>query len=600
MPSPEMLTAVVILTGLSSALLTFGLIRLNPGLRWSAAPRSDRWHSQATPNSGGVAIFLSCALAYAIAFRGAYSPVAVGGVAIFLLGFLDDRLRLSPVPKLLVQCAIAALVVANGVVFSATSWIWVNWAFSFGWIVGLTNSFNLIDNMDGLCAGVTVVICVFRVFALSASGHVVDAGLAAILAAAFGGFLIFNYRPARIFMGDCGSMLAGFLLSTLTIASSEAHTKAFAAGFFYPALTFAYPIFDTLLVSCLRRAAGRPISVGGRDHSSHRLAYLGIGERRVVWILWALTALGSAIGLLTRWMPLEVIAAAALLVAALAMFGIFLSTLPPYQVPKDSQVLGPWLRKHVPTLRAGTILLVDALLAGVAFFIVFLIRYESNLIQAQVHHMLVSLPVVMLSYGLVSCLGRTYDISWEWFALEDILRIGGAVLAGAVLAGFGMLVLGVNYPLDALLAYWALCFALSAGLRGSLRALHNVFEASGVEPDRVAIFGVSAAAETVAHLLHRHVGLNATPVLFLDYDRSKDGIRIRGIPVRCCDANLRNLAAQFRLKSILIVGPFDETLHADLTRDCLEAGVRPCMLDIAIRDMDATHRLMVPLRVEAD
>jgi UDP-GlcNAc:undecaprenyl-phosphate GlcNAc-1-phosphate transferase len=461
-----MIVAVVVLTGIASALFTYGLIRLNSRLGLTAAPRGDRWHRQATPNSGGVAIFLSCALAYLLAFRGAYAGVAAGAGAIFLVGFLDDRIRLSPVLKLGAQCIIAAMVVGSGVVFSLTSWHWVNCAFSFFWIVGITNSFNLIDNMDGLCAGVTIIICVFRVGLLGAGGHWVDAGLAAVVAAAFAGFLIFNYNPARIFMGDCGSMLAGFTLSALTIASSEAHTKAFAAGFFYPALTFTYPIFDTLLVSCLRRSAGRPISVGGRDHSSHRLAYLGIGERQVVWILWGLTAVGSAIGLMTRWMPLEVIAAAAVLTAALAMFGIFLGTLPPYQPTKGSPV----------TLRAGMILIVDALLAGIAFFIAFIVRYESDLRAAQVHNVLVSLPVVMLSYAAVSFLGRSFDISWQWFVLRDAVRVGRAVFIGAALAWAGMWAFGVRYPPDVMLAFAVLCFTLSAGLRSSLRALHTLFE----------------------------------------------------------------------------------------------------------------------------
>lgn len=464
-----------ILAGLLSAVLTFGLIRLNPRLRWSAVPRGDRWHILATPNSGGVAIFLSCALAYLIAFRGAYSAVAAGAAAIFVLGFLDDRLRLSPVTKFLAQCAVAVFVMAEGVVFHATPWLWVNCIFSFLWIAGLTNSFNLIDNMDGLCAGVTVIICLFRVVAMSASRHLVDAGLAAVLGAAFAGFLIFNYHPARIFMGDCGSMLAGFLLSALTIASSEAHTKAFAAAFFYPALTFTYPIFDTLLVSCLRRAAGRPISVGGRDHSSHRLAYLGIGQRQVVWILWGLTALGSAIGLLTRWMPLQVIAAAGVLAAALTMFGIFLGTLPPYQVSRDSPVPGSWLRRYVPTLRAGMILLVDSLLAATAFFISFLIWFESNYQLAAFQRVLAVLPLVMIFHGLISCVHRTFDSSW-------LSPLGRTVVLGAALDWLSLFMLGVNFPGGAILSYIALCFVLGAGLRGSLGALHGLMPTDARAP----------------------------------------------------------------------------------------------------------------------
>ncbi len=590
-PAPSILISVPILAGLLSAFLTSSLIRFNARLRWSAVARHDRWHSRLTPNSGGVAIFLSCALAYGIAFRGAYSPVAIGGAAIFLLGFLDDRLRLGPTTKLLVQCLIAMFVVGSGIVFSATPWPWANWAFSFLWIIGLTNAFNLIDNMDGLCAGVTIVICIFRVIAMTVSGHPVDAGLAAIVAAAVAGFLAFNYHPARIFLGDCGSMLVGFLLSTLTLASSEAHTKAFAAAFFYPALTFAYPIFDTLLVSFLRRSAGRPISVGGRDHSSHRLAYSGMDQRRVVWILWALTALGSAVGLMTRWMPLEVIAAAALLLAALSMFGIFLSTLPPYQIPKDSPVLASRLRKHIPTLRAGIILLVDSLLAGVAFFVSFLVQYESSFRRDQIPSLMAALPVAMLCHGVISCVNRTFDISWQWFGARDVLKLSQTLLFSTGLAWLALFGLGLHQPATTMLLYAAFCLGLASGLRGSLRVLQSFFEVR-VETERVGIFGVGAEGEMIANLLRKHAFLKATPVLFLDYDRSKDGISIHGIPVRCCAENFRDLAGQFRLEAILIAGPFDETLHADLARECHKAGLRARTLDITIRDLDLPKPLV--------
>lgn len=586
------LGALILASGVSSALLTYCLVRLDSRLRLTAVPRENRWHRRATPNSGGVAVFLSCALVYGVAFLGTYPAVAAGAAAIFVLGFLDDRFGLSPFLKLAGQCVIAALVVHSGVIFPASPWLWLNEVFSFLWIVGLTNSFNLIDNMDGLCAGVTVIIATFRIFTLGLGGHTADAGLAAIVAASFAGFLIFNHHPARIFMGDCGSMLAGFTLSALTIASSEAYTKAFAAGFFYPALTFMYPIFDTLLVSMLRRSAGRPISVGGRDHSSHRLVYAGIGERRAVWILWGLAGLGSAMGLLTRWIPLEVMAAAALLVAALSMFGIFLGTLPPYQVPADSPALASSLRRHIPTLRAGVILLVDTLVAGNTLFIALLVHYPSGATPFQIRPVILSMVVFMASHGLVSYLQRTFDMSWRWFSVKDSFSIGRTVAIGAAVGWAGMLILGVRYPLDVLLLYYGGCFALSVGLRGTLGALQDLFLRSpSSSREKMGIFGVSAEAKMAAALLKHNAMLNAVPVVFLDYDHSKEGMRIDGIPVRCCADNLRELAAHFGLQSVVIAGPYDHRRHAALTRECLEAGLRPRTLEITIRDLDSAQPL---------
>jgi UDP-GlcNAc:undecaprenyl-phosphate GlcNAc-1-phosphate transferase len=318
----------ILLAGLLSALLTRLQIGWNARLGLTAAPRSDRWHVVATPSSGGLAIFLSCAAAYALAGQWLYPRIAAGVVALWIFGFLDDRFRLRPLVKLTAQVSAAAFVVLGGVVFPVTPWFAANVALSMFWIVMITNAFNLIDNMDGLCAGVVIIICLFRGWLLAAEGFRTEAELCAIIAAAFAGFLIFNYHPARIFMGDCGSLPVGFALGALTLAGPAPHKGLLLAGFFYPALTFTYPIFDTALVSILRKLAGRSISVGGRDHSSHRLASLGLDQRQVVWILWLLTAFGSSMGLMIYWMPDALFVVGAVLAGLLAIFGLFLAKVP--------------------------------------------------------------------------------------------------------------------------------------------------------------------------------------------------------------------------------------------------------------------------------
>lgn len=324
---------LILFTGLLSALLTWLQIRTNSRLGLTAAPRADRWHAVPTPSSGGLAIFLSCAAAYWLAYPGRYPRIALAVAALWIFGFLDDRLRLRPNLKLAVQTAAAGFVVLGGAVFPLTPWYLPNVALSMFWIVMITNAFNLIDNMDGLCAGVVIVICLFRSWLLTSQGYRADADLSATLAAAFAGFLLFNYHPARIFMGDCGSLPAGFALGALTLAGPVPHKGGLPVGFFYPALTFAYPIFDTALVSILRRLNGRPVSQGGRDHSSHRLASMGLDQRQVVWILWLLTAFGASLGIMIHLMPEALFAAAGLLLVLLGMFALFLAGLPGYPLP---------------------------------------------------------------------------------------------------------------------------------------------------------------------------------------------------------------------------------------------------------------------------
>ncbi len=160
----------IALAGLLSALLTHLQIRWNSRLGLTAAPRTDRWHVSPTPSSGGLAIFLSCAAASCLSSAGRYPRIATAVVALWIFGFLDDRLRLSPLLKLAAQLSASAFVVLGGIVFPLSPWWAANAAISIFWIVLITNAFNLIDNMDGLCAGVVIVICLFRCWLLAAEG----------------------------------------------------------------------------------------------------------------------------------------------------------------------------------------------------------------------------------------------------------------------------------------------------------------------------------------------------------------------------------------------------------------------------------------------
>jgi UDP-GlcNAc:undecaprenyl-phosphate/decaprenyl-phosphate GlcNAc-1-phosphate transferase len=449
--------------------LTWLQIRLNRVLRLTAAPREDRWHRNPTPSSGGIAIFCAMGLSYALWFRGQHAPVALGAAALWLLGLVDDLLGLPPWAKLLGQSTASALVVASGVVFHATSSTAFNLMFSFLWLVGITNAFNLIDNMDGLCAGVTVIIAAFRFSLLALAGSWTDANLCALVAAAYGGFLILNRNPARIFMGDCGSMLAGFSLAALTIASPLAHTKAFVAGVFYPALTFAYPIFDTMLVSVLRKAAGRPISVGGRDHSSHRLVSTGLSESRAVAILWALAATGSAVGLMVRSMPMALLAAGGMLALALTVFGLFLSTLPAYPLTPAWSAGNSRIRRYIPSLRAGVVLVMDVAAAGMALLLAFLVRFGTDIPTDQLRNLAFSLPIVMVMHAAFSGYRRTYALSWRDFSLADVWPLAQSAALAAACSFLVIWMLNLrSFSRGVMVLYGLFCVAGSLSLRSSV------------------------------------------------------------------------------------------------------------------------------------
>jgi UDP-GlcNAc:undecaprenyl-phosphate GlcNAc-1-phosphate transferase len=574
-----------------SLLLTHLLIRLSGRLQLTARPRSDRWHKAPTPDTGGVAIFLSCAAAYLAVFRGQYTWIAAGAVVLAAAGFLDDRFQLRPIVKLSVQVLVAALVVSSGVIFPATSFYFVNALFSLLWIVGITNAFNLIDNMDGLCAGVALIICVFRILFLAASGHWLDAQLFAVLAAAFAGFLVFNLHPARIFMGDCGSMFAGFTLAALTIAGPLPYTKAFLAGVFYPALTFTYPIFDTVLVSVLRRAAGRPISVGGRDHSSHRLASLGMTERKAVAILWGLTAAGSLAALLANWMPKAVIAIGALLVAGVSMMGVFLGTLPAYSLPQGAPLISSfWFRRIIPSMRAAITVAVEAMLAALALLIAFLLRFEGGFTGAYLRQFYVALPIVIACHALLSAWYRTYNFPWRWFGTRDVAPYIQVAVLGAAISSVAIWMLGMrNFPRGVVVLYCFLFFALCIALRVSLRFLTDTLKAT-TPKRRVAILGATAEGEALATLLDRRTDLELTPVAFLDRDPAKKGTRIHGIPVHCVAANIRESLRDSSFDAVVVSdkGISNGELN-QIAQSCHEAGVEVLLVSVTVRTLAAFH-----------
>ncbi|MGB7759801.1 MAG: hypothetical protein WBL61_08235 [Bryobacteraceae bacterium] len=595
MPAPfHLLLGVPALAAALVAVLTCAQIRLNGALGLTAAPRTDRWHRKPTPSSGGVAVFAACAAIYTAFFWGSHGAVAAGAAALWVLGLVDDRVRLRPLLKIGGQLAVIAFVIASGVVFPATAFPVFNVLLTAFWLVGITNAFNLIDNMDGLCAGTIVIICAFRCGLLATSGYFSDAALPSVIGAAFLGFLVFNYNPARIFMGDCGSMFAGFSLAALTIDSPLAHTKAFAAGVFCPALTFIYPVFDTILVTVLRRIAGRPISVGGRDHSSHRLVSLGFRERQVVWILWLLTALSCSVGLAAQWIPLEMIVASGVLAAALMVFAIFLSTLPEYPLPIQLHVGGAWIRRHIPTLRAGTIVIVDVLLSGQAFFLACLLGFHSYARPAQLHAAMVLLPIVMVSHGLACVLGRSFAISWRWLDLWDVAALARTALVGAACAFTAAWLLGVALcARDTMLLYLLLNVSLAALLRSGLRALHGLERNSEPRSLRVAVYGADAFGEMAASFLESHPAFNCLPVLFVDPRCERAGISIHGLPVHRLD-DLDRVAAELHISAVFVGGretPAPE--HAELAERASSNGLQLLALDVSIR-----HVLAAELRTE--
>jgi len=271
-------------------------------------PSHRKIHEEAIPNLGGIVIFFGflLSLLFVVQIEGQVKALLIGGVIILLLGVVDDIANLSPKHKFAIQM-IPALIV---IIYNSdliNSFI-VNQLRSFDllgyllypilifWIVGVTNSINLIDGLDGLACGVSIIALItFLILGLKLNLEALNL-ISIALAGSMLAFLRFNFYPAKIFLGDSGSTFAGFVLaSTGALWVLNSRTAFFI---FIPVIILALPIFDTLFAIWRRYRGHRPIFQADKGHLHHRLLARGISHKNVVLILWGISAICSVIALI--------------------------------------------------------------------------------------------------------------------------------------------------------------------------------------------------------------------------------------------------------------------------------------------------------------
>jgi len=257
------------------------------------------------PLLGGMAIILSVLLAFALlAFALPTSidaPQVIGMVlasaVVAFVGLVDDRYHLPAWVKLAGQFLGFFILFMFGVQVNLPVPEWLNLLLTFLWIAGISNAINFLDNMDGLSAGVSGVAAAFILLLAAANNQYLVAALAAAILGACLGFLRYNFKPARIFMGDAGSLFLGFILAVCALQLRFPENANFVT-WMVPVFIFGVPIFDMALViiSRLRRKVN-PFTTAGKDHFSHRLADMGLTQREVVLSLYLLSGVFGMIAL---------------------------------------------------------------------------------------------------------------------------------------------------------------------------------------------------------------------------------------------------------------------------------------------------------------
>lgn len=344
---------IFIVSLLLSLVLTKAMIVLSHRLGFYDCPDGRKNHERPIPYLGGVALYVSFIGVIAVhmwllhLLRDDFSIVArvaahlrysaalgekpavlralgivLGGTLIFLVGLVDDIHALRARIKLAAQVTAAVIMVAFGVRLELfiSSQVITSIATVF-WVVLIINAFNFMDNMDGLCAGVGLIAALIFFFVVFPLHQTLTAAILLVVAGTLLGFLVYNFSPAKIFMGDSGAMFIGFVIAALTVVGTFYMVDHMSPwGLFTPILILGVPLFDTLSVVYLRWKAGLPIHIGDNRHFSHRLVHLGMSKRDAVIFIY-LVSLAVGLGAtLLRYLGL--IGAVTLFVQTLGIFAI--------------------------------------------------------------------------------------------------------------------------------------------------------------------------------------------------------------------------------------------------------------------------------------
>jgi UDP-GlcNAc:undecaprenyl-phosphate/decaprenyl-phosphate GlcNAc-1-phosphate transferase len=582
-----------------TALVIWALIRSPLAARVSAEPRADRWHEQATPMLGGIGIFAGFATGFLLAIAAGAAPASrellaiLGACALlFVAGLLDDLFSLGPIPKLGAQLAAAGIVVANGATISGLiSNDFLAGVVAVVWLVGLTNAFNLLDNMDGLAATLAGIAAVF--FAIDAlTVHSNDAvlALALSLALACAGFLPFNLRPGRsaaVFMGDSGSQVLGFALAALGLTASWKVAGTTVATLLLPILVLAVPILDTTLVTIVRLLDGRPVYQGGRDHTSHRLVYHGLSERRAVVLLAVISAALGTTSLFyavldNGWVTLIGVL---LTFALLVQFASVLSDVE--RAPGLAEERG-WLRTFVANPRRLVESIVDFALVAVSFLFAYYLRLQGSGTAYERHIFVLSLAVLLaVRYAAFIPFGL-YRGVWRYAGARDAASIVAAVIVSELVA---YLILDATqvwgpFPRSIFIIDALVCTVLVGASRFWERAfVRAVSSLTGRgRRKRTLIVGAGRGGRSLLRELRETHGEQV--VGFVDDDPRLSRRRLQGVPVLGGLMEIEPILVRTRPDTVLVTIPDAPRQKLGLVVDACALADVPCRFVRRETDLD--------------
>ena len=581
--------------------------------QWVAQPTADRWHKKSTALMGGIAIYLAMALpTYFFAdFSTIWdflsksnqnarpislaATIFIGATFLFLLGLFDDFRNIKPHSKLIGQILAASLVTFLGFRLNWFHSLTLDTMATLFWIVGITNAFNLIDNMDGLCAGVGAVAGIS--LAALYSGLSSEAfGLSLIMCGALAGFLIYNFNPAKIFMGDCGSLVIGFSISVLALNFGQIQQANRIAAVAVPILILLVPILDTSLVTVIRILSGRKASTGGRDHTSHRLVLMGFSERKAVLMLYLIGGVAGLAGVYvstsdTLSSPAVIIPVA----VAIVLMGVYLSQLRIYPEKEFSRLRD---RSFTPVLveltykRHMVLVMLDFILVAFAYYLSYRLRFDGADFAYYFQIFLKSLPVVIGCKITVFFIMGVYRGMWSFISTSDVSLYLRTTLVGSLvsIAAVAFIYRFKDFSKGLFIIDWVLTTGLMLGVRGSFRMFIETQKRQSLTGDKVVIYGAGRGGELLLREILNNDKLGVNPIGFIDDNALKIGKKIQGYPILGGFETLERVHAKHQLNGILLSfndreGRHKET-YASVKAFCRQHNLALKQFRIDLNDID--------------
>ena len=576
--SVPVLPAAFLLSALLAVLLTPAVRAVARRIGAVARPKDDRWHRRPTALLGGVAIWLAAVLSALV--TGHIDSIAIqallAGTSMFALGLADDFIDIDAGTKLMFQLLITCVVIAAA---GPGDWIgipMIDALISMVWIVGITNAFNLIDNMDGLSAGVAAIAAGVLCVSLG-SGEAGFAVIAAAIAGAALGFLCYNFHPASIFMGDCGSLFIGSTLAMITLRV-ENHSVSTVSALAFPVILLLIPIFDTTFVTVSRKLSARAASQGGRDHTSHRLVALGFSEPKAVLLMYLVAALSGGAALVISRLPLaEGTLVTIALVLGLALVGIWLARVNVYGeedfVLLKNSSLTPMLIEVTYKRRIFEILL-DFLLIGLSYGASYYIRFDGFppvYLAAAVR----SLPIVLIAHLSGFFMAGVYQGTWRYVGLYDVITYAKGLFYGGVGSVLILLYLErfQGYSRGVFIINAILLGGLMVASRLSLRAFGEFASRHRSTGRRALIYGAGDGGMILARELLTNKRYDFRLVGFLDDDQTKWSRHIAGVTVLGGGKRLAALLGSEQPDAVLVSTTLNHERMRELQDLCGELGI---------------------------